>query len=111
MAKQITLDEMAEILTRLEHPAAETFKLQLLDLGTAMAELIAEALDLDCNGASTEDCLTAAPFWAGHPGQPMPSVLEDFDPEGTDDWSTRAEAGVPARHGCELAPPAPGGNG
>jgi hypothetical protein len=88
MAKQLTLDEMIESLTLMNHPAAGTCQAVIEAIGTLMADTIAAALGVTAGPATFEGTAfagTCAPFRPAFPGQPCPSPLSDYDPEEWDD--------------------------
>jgi hypothetical protein len=87
MAKQLTLDEMIESLTLMNHPAAGACQAVIEAIGTLMADTIAAALGVTAGPATFEGTAfagTCAPFRPTYPGQPCPSPLSDYDPEEWD---------------------------
>jgi hypothetical protein len=88
MTKQLTLDEMIECLSSMNHPTASTCKAVVEAIGTIMADSIAAALGVTAGPATFEGTAfagTCAPFRPAFPGQPCPSPLSDDDPEEWDD--------------------------
>jgi len=84
MAKQLTLDEMIESLTLMNHPAAGACQAVIEAIGTLMADTIAADLGVSAGPATFEGTAfagTCAPFRPAYPGQPCPSPLSDYDPE------------------------------
>lgn len=86
MGKQLKLDEMLEVLTRLNHPQAVGLTAALESIGTHMANIIGEELCIRTDAATFQGLAFAglcAPFFPRFDGQPVPEVLEDID-EGAD---------------------------
>jgi hypothetical protein len=88
MAKELTLDDMIDLLTVRQHPAARSCQAVVEAIGTIMADTIAAALGVTSGAAEFQGALlagTCAPFRPAFPGQPCPSPLSDYDPEEWDD--------------------------
>jgi len=88
MAKQLTLDEMLDLLTVMQHPATRSYQAVVEAIGTIMADTIAAALGVSAGAATFQGAAlagTCAPFRPAFPGQPCPSPLSDYDSEEWDD--------------------------
>jgi hypothetical protein len=88
MAKQLTLDELLDCLTVMNHPTARSCQAVVEAIGTIMADTIAAALGVTAGAATFEGIAfagTCAPFRPAFPGQPRPSPLSDYDSEEWDD--------------------------
>lgn len=106
MSAQLTLDEMLECLTVLNHPAAGCFKAVMEAIGTVMAQALAERLAVRAGSATFQGLAlagTCAPFRPAFPGQPCPSPLASFDPDGWPEASM-SRAPVDVRSGMDGAP-------
>ena len=88
MAKQLTLDELLDCLTVINHPSARACQAVVEAIGTIMADTIAAALGVTAGAATFQGAFlagTCAPFRPAFPGQPCPSPLSDYDSEEWDD--------------------------
>jgi len=88
MAKQLTLDELLDCLTVMNHPSARACQAVVEAIGTIMADTIAAALGVTAGAATFQGAFlagTCAPFRPAFPGQPCPSPLSDYDSEEWDD--------------------------
>jgi hypothetical protein len=94
MAKQLTLDEMLEVLILIKDPIAAHLRAHIEKLGSAMAQLIALRLDV-CAGRATFQGTafagTCAPFTPRYPGQSCPEPLCSFDASQWDEEGSRAQ--------------------
>jgi len=76
MTKQLTVDEMLEILISTNHPAANGFKAIIEAAGTAMADTIAKTLGVTAGPATFQGTAfagTCAPFKPAYPKPAMPA--------------------------------------
>ena len=92
MTKQLTLDEMLEVLILIKDPIAPSVKAHIESLGSAMAELIALRLDVSAGPATFQGTAfagTCAPFTPRFPGQRCPEPLNSFD---ASEWDHEEEA-------------------
>jgi hypothetical protein len=88
MAKQLTLDEMLDLLTVTQHLATRSYQAVVEAIGTIMADTIAAALGVTAGAATFQGAFlagTCAPFRPAFPGQHCPSPLSDYDSEEWDD--------------------------
>ena len=92
MTKQLTLDEMLEVLILMKDPIAPRLKAHIENLGSAMAELIALRLGVAAGPATFQGTAfagTCAPFAPRFPGQRCPEPLCSFD---ASEWDSEGEA-------------------
>ncbi|MCB1466561.1 MAG: hypothetical protein KDK08_05315 [Rhizobiaceae bacterium] len=88
MSKQLSLDEMLEVLIDIESPRASFFRSMLESVGGAMADEIATTLDVRhglCSFQGVAFAGTCTPFGPSKAGQPCPPALTPYD-EG--EWDT-----------------------
>ena len=85
MSIQLQVDEMLEALFQVNHPQATLFREQLEQLADALADEVAEVLQINRNGPARFEGLgfagTCAPFEPRNPDQKCPRFLLDFDIE------------------------------
>lgn len=94
MPKILSLDEMLDVMNEID-PTGDNinfgkFRDQMEDLGTRMAAVIAEKLNVDFDPARTEGTAfagTCANFYPKSEAQAIPAELESFDTGG--DWEPR----------------------
>ena len=87
MAKILTIDEMLATARNLQLPALQQHVKAVQDAGTALAADIARHLNINHSAATFEGLElagTCSAFTPAHPGQPLPEVLREFDPDA--DW-------------------------
>lgn len=95
MTKLLNLDEMLEVTQQVEPKMGVYFKDALEAIGTLMACVIANRLDVECGVATSEGTAfagTCASFRPKHPGQPCPEPLTHYDSEEWDDEADDDEA-------------------
>jgi hypothetical protein len=89
MSIQLNLDEMLEIMRRINHPQAANFQWALETIGTAMAERIAPHFHCQHGNATSEGvgfAGTCAPFMPRYHMQPCPEIFTEYDAGGAEDW-------------------------
>lgn len=86
MTKLLTVDEMLDCAHLLSLPERERFKRAIEEIGTELAQLLAQRLDVKTGDANNEESAlggTCAPFMPSHNGQLCPYPLDLFD---RDEW-------------------------
>lgn len=78
MTKQLSIDEMLDVLEEIGHPAFSVLKSMVESIADQCASAISESLNVRCGKAQFEGTAfagTCVPFWAGFPGQPCPEPM------------------------------------
>lgn len=86
MTKLLTVDEMLDCARLLDLPERERFQKAIEELGTELAQIIAQRLDVKTGNANNEESAfggTCAPFMPSRKCQPCPYPLNLFD---RDEW-------------------------
>ena len=104
MTKILTLDEMLDVLTSINHPTTRTCQLIMEAVGTVMAETIAGELHVISSVATFEGAAfagTCARFFPAFKGQPCPEPLSHFD---QDEWDAGEADDSPPRENASPPP-------
>ena len=91
MTKILTSDEMIDVLEELKHPRAREMQDRATAFARELAELVAETTGLRPDFGKWEGAElggAAAAFWKRTPDQPVPDIVNFFDPsEPVDLWT------------------------
>lgn len=85
MAKQLSLDEMLEVLLQCDQPRGEQYLTLVETLGCMLAADVAKALRVTAGPATFQGTAfagTCAPFFPAFEGQSVPALLATYDVDG-----------------------------
>lgn len=102
MTKCLTIDEMLDVLSEINHPAFSTLRGMAEAIADKCAEAIKELVPVETGKASYEGAAlagTCATFWTAEPGTPCPEPLRYFDSE---EWTDAEGNNLDPKTGAPL---------